>query len=116
MSLLVKSETLELFLNIWIADDKYSIHTRENILHSFKTFLSKKQKTFDQFSILYLKEININVTTEDKRHLGAVLGSKNFCDEYASGKVSDWCDELDRLSEIAKSQPQAAYTGFIHGH
>ena len=40
---------------------------------------------------------------------------KRFCDEYASGKVSDWCGELDRLSEIFKSQPQAAYTAFIHG-
>ena len=40
---------------------------------------------------------------------------KRFCDEYASGKVSDCCSELDRLSEISKSQPQAAYTAFIHG-
>ena len=49
------------------------------------------------------KETNINLTTGGKRHLGAALGSKNFRDEYASGKVSDWCNELDRLSEIAKS-------------
>ena len=61
------------------------------------------------------KETNINFTTGGKKHLGAPPGSKNFRDEYASGKVNDWCDELDRLSEIAKSQPQAAYTAFIHG-
>ena len=61
------------------------------------------------------KETNINLTTGGKRHLGAALGSKNFRDEYASGKVSDWCNELDRLSEIAKFQPQAAYKAFIHG-
>ena len=60
------------------------------------------------------KETNINFTTESKRHLGTALGSKSFRDEYAPGKVSDWCDELDRLSEIAKSQPQGAYTAFIH--
>ena len=46
------------------------------------------------------KETNINSTTEDKRHLGAALRSKSFRDEYAPGKVSDWCDELDRLSEL----------------
>ena len=51
------------------------------------------------------KETNTNFTTEGRRHLGAALGSKKLRDEYASGKVSDWCDELDRLSEIAKSQP-----------
>ena len=61
------------------------------------------------------KETNINSTTEGKRHLGAALRSKSFRDEYAPSKVSDWCDELDRLSEIAKSQPQASYTAFIHG-
>ena len=49
------------------------------------------------------KETNINLTTGGKGHLGAALGSKNVRDEYASGKVSDWCNELDRLSEIAKS-------------
>ena len=61
------------------------------------------------------KENNINFTTEGKNHLGAPPGNKNFRDEYASGKVNDWCAELDRLSEIAKSQPQAAYTAFVHG-
>ena len=61
------------------------------------------------------KETIINSTTEGKRHLGEALRSKSFRDEYAPGKVSDWCDELDRLSEIAKSQPQASYTAFIHG-
>ena len=60
------------------------------------------------------KETNINFTIEGKRHLGAALGSKNFRDEYASSKANDWCDELDRLLDIAKSQPQAAYTAFIH--
>ena len=56
-----------------------------------------------------------NFTTEGKSHIGAALGSKIFRDEYASSKVSDWCDELDRLSQIAKSQPQTAYTAFIQG-
>ena len=61
------------------------------------------------------KETNINFTTERKMHLGAALGSKNFRDEYASSKVNNWCDESDRLLEIAKSQPQAVYTEFTHG-
>ena len=46
------------------------------------------------------KETNINFTTEGKRHLGAALRSKNVRDEYASCKVSDWCDELDRLLKL----------------
>ena len=61
------------------------------------------------------KETNLNFTTEGKRHLGVALERKTFRDEYASGKVTDWCDELDGLSVIAKSQLQVAYTAFIHG-
>ena len=61
------------------------------------------------------KETNLNFTTERKRHLGVALESKTFRDEYASAKVTDWCDELDGLLVIAKSQLQAAYTAFIHG-
>ena len=38
----------------------------------------------------------------------------NFRDEYGSGKVSYWCDELGRLLEFSKSQPQGAYATFIH--
>ena len=53
--------------------------------------------TYDQ---TMFKETNINFITEGKRYLGAAVGSKNFCDEYASGKFSDLCDELDRLSKI----------------
>ena len=64
----------------------------------------KHEDKLSQAEILF-KGTNINFTIEGKRHLGAALGSKDFRDEYASGKVSDWCDELDRLSEIAKSQP-----------
>ena len=52
------------------------------------------------------KETNINFITEGKRYLGVAVGSKNFCDEYASGKVSDWCDELDRVSEIQSVNPK----------
>ena len=34
-----------------------------------------------------LKETNINFATEGKRYLRAVLGSKNFRDEYASVRL-----------------------------
>ena len=60
------------------------------------------------------KKTNINFITEGKRHLGTALGGKNFRDEYTSGKVSDWCDELDRLLEITKSQPQAAFMQHLY--
>ena len=47
--------------------------------------------------------------------MGASLGSDTFCEKYTSDKVKNWCDEIERLSEFANSQPQTAYAAFIHG-
>ena len=57
----------------------------------------------------------INVTTEGKRHLGAVIGSQDFRIKYANAKVAEWCKEIKTLSEFAKSQPQAACAAFCFG-
>ena len=35
--------------------------------------------------------------------------------QYVSEKVDKWCAEIHNLAEIAKSQPQAAYSAFTHG-
>ena len=55
------------------------------------------------------------MTTAGKRHLGAALGSTEFKTEYIQEKVSAWCDEIKKLAEIAKSQPHAAYSAYVHG-
>ena len=57
----------------------------------------------------------INITTDGKRHLGAAIGSSQSKSDYMDEKVKKWCDEISVLSEIAKSQPHAAYAAFIHG-
>ena len=48
----------------------------------------------------------INITTEGKRHLGAVIGSNKFRVKYVTEKVDEWIDELRTLSTYVKSQPQ----------
>ena len=58
----------------------------------------------------------VNVTTEGQRHLGAVIGSQEFKDQYCREKVFGWKGELEALSEIARSQPHAAYTVFTKGY
>ena len=60
-------------------------------------------------------DTKINVITEGKRHLDAVIGSNDFRTKYVSEKVTEWCSELKILSEFAKSQPSAAYTAFCFG-
>ena len=58
----------------------------------------------------------VNVTTEGQRHLGAVIGSQEFKDQYCREKILRWKGELEALSEIARSQPHAAYTVFTEGY
>ena len=58
---------------------------------------------------------DINVTCEGRRHLGAVLGSRSYPEEYVGNKVETWVQEILKLSEFAMSQPQAAYAAFSFG-
>ena len=57
----------------------------------------------------------INMTTTGKRHLGAALGSNEFKISYIQEKVSKWCEEIQNLADIAKTQPHAAYSAYVHG-
>ena len=58
----------------------------------------------------------VNITTEGQRHLGPVIGSQEFKDQYFQEKVLGWKGELKALSEIARSQRHAAYTVFTKGY
>ena len=57
----------------------------------------------------------MNITLEGIRHLGAVIGSKEFKDQYCQEKVDKWLREMESLAEISKSQPHAAYVAFTKG-
>ena len=57
----------------------------------------------------------IKFTTSGQRHLGAAIGSQDFKVEYFAEKVEEWCEEVRKLSEFAKSQPHAAFSAYIHG-
>ena len=59
---------------------------------------------------------SIKITTAGKRHLGAALGSQDFKKEYISEKIEQWMKEIEKLEEIAESQPQAAYSAYVHGY
>ena len=62
-----------------------------------------------------LDATGISVTEEDKRHLGATIGTQAFVESYIERKVSEWVNAVERLSSIAHTQPHAAYAAFTHG-
>ena len=53
------------------------------------------------------------VTSEGKRHLGAVIGSEAFKVSYTKPLVDEWIKQLKLLSIIAESEPQSAYSYFV---
>ena len=58
------------------------------------------------------KDTAVNVTVEGQKHLGAVIGSREYLEEYVSEKVTNWVSEVTKLAEFALSQPQACYATY----
>ena len=57
----------------------------------------------------------INVTVQGQRHLGAVIGSREYVEEYVNDKVAKWISEITKLAEFAVTQPQASYAAYTFG-
>ena len=55
MFVLVICEILGLFVNTLTADDKYSLGKGENLRQPIEMQLSKKQETFSEFFVAFLK-------------------------------------------------------------
>ena len=51
----------------------------------------------------------MKITTEGKKHLGALIGSKSFKREVITEKVKKWMEELSMLSKVAKFAPHESY-------
>ena len=49
------------------------------------------------------------------RHLGAAVGSASFVEAYLDAKVASWVAQVERLSDVAATQPHAAYAAFVFG-
>ena len=71
--------------------------------------ISKKDKEESVKQVF--KDTAVNVTVQGQKHLGAVIGSREYLVEYVSEKVTNWVGEVTKLAEFALSQPcYAAYT------
>ena len=52
---------------------------------------------------------------QGQKHLGAVLSSREYLEEYVSEKVSNWVNKVATLAEFALSEPQACYAAYTFG-
>ena len=58
---------------------------------------------------------NVFNNSKVNRHLGAVIGSNEYREDYVKDLVNDWNNQPTLLSSIAESQPQTAYLVFVSG-
>ncbi len=82
--------------------------------NAIKTWLITKEQYLSKAKDLF-RNNQINITSAGRPHLGAGLGSTDFINQHVNAKVTSWCEELQQLSMVANTQPQAAYTAFTHG-
>jgi hypothetical protein len=88
------------FLGYYVNEKKSWLIVKEQYLENAKHLFSTSK---------------IKITIDGNRHLGAVVGTEKNKEKYVSEKVSEWILQIGRLSEIAKSQPHAAFSAFNHG-
>lgn len=59
-------------------------------------------------------ETGVQITPEGHKYLGGAIVTAEFDASFTSKKVSEWTSMITKLSEVALSQPQAAFTGFVY--
>ena len=73
----------------------------------------KEEKLAEAERIFHGTEIKI--TTEGRKYLGGFVGIEDGAQTYVTELLNEWMSELETLTNIAKSEPQAAYSAFTAG-
>ena len=77
-----------------------------------KSYLIVKNQHAGVVSVVF-NETDVKITTEGHRNLGAVISSKEFKSRYIKTLLNDLNKQLLLSSQIAQSEPQAAYSAFV---
>ena len=79
--------------------------------NAVKTWLVVKEPLISQTQKIF-EATGVQITTEGRRLLGALLGTDAFCQSFLQDKVSSWTGQLSTLATVAHTQPHATYTAF----
>ena len=77
-----------------------------------KTILIVKDEQSFELANELFHGTGVKITRTGERHLGAVIGSQEFRDEYVNSKINKWVADIEQLSEIADEEPQVAYAAY----
>ena len=123
---LLQSVATEGAIQAWFADDS-GAGGKVLKLHQWWDSLNAQGPTLGYFlnaskSVLFVKpqhhdmaakafaNTGADIRVGGCRHLGVALGSAEFVTYYQQQKAAEWVREVGRLTEIAVTQPQAAYS------
>lgn len=67
--------------------------------------MCNRQGKQNEAAVAAFQGTDVQITIEDKRQLGAAIGTSAFVEEYVKQKVAGWVTEIGRLSSIAITQP-----------
>ena len=56
------------------------------------------------------KHSNVKITSTGQRHLGAVIGSLNYKNEFVNEKIDSMVNQLRLLSKIAEIEPHTMHS------
>ena len=68
-----------------------------------KSWLLIKPSVLDTAKSIFA-DTSINITSDGCRYLGSPIGSEEFTHNYISSTVTEWVNQLDRLTSIAQTQ------------
>ena len=77
-----------------------------------KTILILKDPQYLALANDLFANTGIKFSTTGERHLGAVIGSERYREEYVSTKVKNWIQDVEQLSSLANEEPQLAYSAY----
>ena len=116
---------------VWYADDAAAAGKIEDLRHwwdklssegpSFgyfvnatKTWLVAKDHCLEKATSAFA-DTDVQVTSTGRPYLGSAIGCQSYVTSHVEAAVSDWVDIIKKLTNIALSQPHAAYSALTHG-
>ena len=79
-----------------------------------KSWLVVKEEKLQMAEDLF-RGTEINITTVGRKYLGGFVGTEEGRRKYFEELCGEWCSQLEVLSKIARTEPQAAYSAFTAG-
>ncbi|KAL5262366.1 hypothetical protein ACHWQZ_G007921 [Mnemiopsis leidyi] len=120
----------ETFKQAWFADDASAAGKLMGILkwwnklvdigpkygyfpNPSKCVLIVKNESMREMANEIFGKYGIQITTRGQRHLGAIVGTPEYREEYIKKKIQEWKEDVKTLASIAKAEPQGAYSAMV---